>query len=250
MQIEMCGRWNRKGKSIDMYEYNSRIRYSETDSEGRLTLEGLLNYFQDGSTFQSEVLGVGIDYLKQDHLAWVLSSWQIVVKRYPELCEEVVIGTFPYDFKGCLGSRNFYMKGKDGDMIAKANSLWTLVDLDKMFPKKPDPDMIEKYVLEPKLDMEYAPRKIIIPDGGSMQEPVIVRKSHLDTNHHVNNGQYIKIAMDFLPDGYIIRQLRAEYKKQALLRDTLYPYIVQENDIYVMSLQDAEGKPYVNVEFS
>ena len=33
-----------------MYAFDSRIRYSETDSEGYLTLDALLNYFQDCST--------------------------------------------------------------------------------------------------------------------------------------------------------------------------------------------------------
>ena len=43
-----------------MYAFDSRIRYSETDSEGYLTLDALLNYFQDCSTFHSEDVGLGI----------------------------------------------------------------------------------------------------------------------------------------------------------------------------------------------
>ena len=46
-----------------MYAFGSRIRYSETDSEGRLTLNALLNYFQDCSTFHSEDVGLGIGYM-------------------------------------------------------------------------------------------------------------------------------------------------------------------------------------------
>ena len=42
------------------YEFTSRIRYSETDTNGNLSLEALMNYFQDASTFQSEELGVGL----------------------------------------------------------------------------------------------------------------------------------------------------------------------------------------------
>ena len=69
-----------------MYSFDSKIRYSECDSEGRLTLAALLNYFQDCSTFQSEALDVGIEYLKEKHLVWVLSFWQIEVERYPRHC--------------------------------------------------------------------------------------------------------------------------------------------------------------------
>ena len=43
--------------------------------------------------------------------------------------------------------------------------------------------------------------------------------------------------------------MRAEYKKQAWLDDVLYPYIVQQDNKYIISLQDKEGVPFVNVEF-
>ena len=61
-----------------MYTFESRIRYSETDSEGKLTMAALINYFQDCSTFQSEDLGLGVECLNREHLVWVLSSWQTV----------------------------------------------------------------------------------------------------------------------------------------------------------------------------
>ncbi|MBR4993014.1 MAG: acyl-[Lachnospiraceae bacterium] len=69
------------------YEFKSRIRYSETDSNGYLSLEALMNYFQDASTFQSEELGVGLEPLYKLGLAWVVASWQIEIERFPKLLE-------------------------------------------------------------------------------------------------------------------------------------------------------------------
>ena len=37
-----------------MYELNSRVRYSETDIDAKLSLTGIMNYMQDCSTMQSE----------------------------------------------------------------------------------------------------------------------------------------------------------------------------------------------------
>ena len=102
-----------------MYSFKSKIRYSETDSRGRLSLEALLDYFQDCSAFQSEALGVGFYPLQERGLAWVLSYWQIVVDRFPDFYEDVETGTYPYNFKGCFGQRNFFMKDKDGNFLAK-----------------------------------------------------------------------------------------------------------------------------------
>lgn len=232
-----------------MYSFETRIRYSETDCEGKLSMAALLNYFQDVTTFHSEDLGVGVKYMEKSNKAWVLCSWQIVVDRFPEFSEEVIVGTLPYDFKGFLGSRNFCMKTKAGEQLAVANTLWTLLDLSTGKPISPEQEMIQKYGVEEKLPMDYAPRKIMIPENSVQKEPIVVKKHHLDTNHHVNNGQYVDMAMEYLPEGFAIRQMRAEYKKQAYLDDILYPYVAEEASKCVVNLTDADGKTYVAVEF-
>ena len=124
-----------------MYSFDSRIRYSETDSEGKLTIENLIDYFQDCSTFQSEDLGVGFRYLRKQNLVWVLSFWQIEVDRLPGLCEHVTIGTFPYEFKGFFGYRNFFMQDEAGNYIARANSMWTLLNTENFKPMRPAEEM-------------------------------------------------------------------------------------------------------------
>lgn len=233
-----------------MYTFDSRIRYSETDSEGKLTMASLLNYFQDASTFQSEDLGVGVAYLKEKHLVWVLSSWQIVVERYPALCQKVVVGTQPYDMKGFLGYRNFAMMTEEGEYLAKANSLWSLLDTTTGRPVQVPPFLAEKYALSEKLEMNYAPRKIMLPENGEHKEAIVVKRHHLDTNHHVNNGQFVDMAMEYLPEDFSIGQLRAEYKKQAFLDDILVPYVAKQDGKVLVSLRDETGAVYVNVEFA
>lgn len=233
-----------------MYTFEGRIRYSETDSEGKLTMASLINYFQDCSTFQSEDLGLGVDYLKERHMVWVLSAWQIVVDHYPRLCEKVVTGTQPYGLKGFLGYRNFAMMDEKGGYFAKANSLWSLLDTDTGHPVNIPDIMYKGYRLGQRLEMEYAPRKIAVPGNGGAGEPIVVRKHHLDTNHHVNNQQFINMAIEYIPESFAIRQVRAEYKKQAFLDDVLIPYVAENEGIYIVALQDKEGKPYAVVELA
>ena len=235
-----------------MYTFQSRIRYSEIGTDGDLTLESLLDYFQDCSIFHSEELGLGVDYLSEKNLAWVLSSWQIVVERYPHLCENVVIGTAPYEFKSFVGYRNFWMDTEDGERIACANSIWSLMDLKKMAPAKPPIEMVEGYTLSERLQMDYAPRRITVPAEGKLQDQIEVRAHHLDTNGHVNNGQYVRMAMEYIPEDFRIRQLRAEYKKQAVLNDKILPVVaVNENKtIYTVSLNGENENPYSIIELT
>lgn len=239
-----------------MYTFNSRIRYSEVDKHAYLTLESLINYFQDCSTFHTQDGPASMDYLNKNHLAWVLSSWQIEVSRYPKLCEEVTIGTLPYEIKGFFGVRNFFMDTKGGDRLAVANSVWTLVDMEKGVPARITSEIIEAYPVEEKLPMNYADRKIAIPKEGEHlpAEEITVKRHHLDTNNHVNNGQYVRMALDCLPDRALdVKSMRAEYKKQALLGDILYPDVIKvSNDdklIYTINLKDGQGKSVCVVEF-
>ena len=104
--------------------------------------------------------------------------------------------------------------------------------------------------MESKLDMEYAPRKIVLPEDYEQQDSFAVQKHHLDTNHHVNNCQYVQMAMDYLPENFKIHQMRAEYKISARLGDVIIPYTKEENGIYTVGLCNEEKKPYAVVEFS
>ena len=62
-----------------MYSFESMVRYSELDESGKLSLLAIFNYFQDCSTFQSESLGKGIEYLKSKNVAWWLANWQVEI---------------------------------------------------------------------------------------------------------------------------------------------------------------------------
>ncbi len=232
----------------NMYSYKSRIRYSELDETGHLRLESLLDYFQDCSTFHSEDVGLGVEHLKEHGLVWVMSSWQIIVERYPRICENVTVGTVPYEFKGFVGYRNFLMTDGDGKWLAWANTIWSLLDTKSGKPARVSEDLVKRYGLGPKLPMDYAPRRIQLPEEMERQEAVQVRAHHLDTNHHVNNGQFVRIAMDSLGMDCHVRQLRAEYKKQAVLGNVLVPWTAAEDGKQLVALKDEAGTVYCIVE--
>ena len=54
---------------------------------------------------------------------------------------------------------------------------------------------------------------------------------------------------DYLPEGFEIRQMRAEYKKQALLGDVFYPAVKLEMGKVTVALSTENGEPYAIVEF-
>ena len=114
-------------KGYNMYTFDSRIRYSEIDRSGRLSIPAVVDYFQDCSAFQSEELGVGVEYLANKKRAWILNSWQIVFERRPEECENIIVGTWGSGFDKFHATRNFIMETTKGERLAYANSIWVYI---------------------------------------------------------------------------------------------------------------------------
>ena len=231
-----------------MYTFESRVRYSEVDHTELITLPAIINYFQDCSTFQSEDLGVGIDYLKEKQQGWILSSWQIIVNRYPGMGEKIDISTWATGFEGLYGTRNFRLRDEKKETVAYANSIWVFMDMKKGRPVKPDADDIAKYGLDEPLEMEYASRKITLPKETEELAAFPVRKYHIDTNEHVNNCQYVQMALEVLTEEIRVRQARVEYKKSAVYGDEIFPKVAREEGRTVVELCDIKGKPYAVVE--
>ncbi len=252
-----------------MYKFNSKIRYTECDMECRLTVESLIDYFQDCSTFQTQLGPATMEAMGEQGLAWVINSWQVVINRLPKLGEDVVIGTVPYQLKGFIGCRNFFMKTTDGEDLAVANSVWALINLEKGTPGRIDDSIIATYPLDEKLPMNYAPRKISVSENAIVYsaDEKRVGMHHLDTNNHVNNGQYIRIALQAcgivaereglyelkeLSGSREDMQIRAEYKQQAHLGDVIYPevHVFPEGTGCTIFLKDEQGIPYSIVELT
>ncbi len=235
-----------------MYTYNTRVGFSQVDTDRLLKMESLTALFQDVTCFQGEEIGVGFDYLEPMGQAWILNSWQIDVKRFPKFNEKITIGTFPTGFKSFIGTRNFIVKDENDETIVMANSVWTFMDMIKMRPAKVTEEFIQKYTLEEPLPMEYADRKIVLPESEEWivteKEPIKVREHYLDSNMHVNNGQYVQIAAGFLPKGIKHNQMRVEYRNQARLGDMIIPVVYNKDSDCIVALCDVEKKPYAIVE--
>ena len=271
------------------YEFRDTVRFSEVDESGYLTLTALVNYFQDTAIFQSEKGGIGFDYLKPKNQAWLLASWQIEIDHMPVLCDEITVATWTYEFKAFYGYRNFVLYDAQGNKAAWANSVWFLCDTKYQMPVKIDERSLAVYGTEPRIEMEYLPRKIALPglgitengstEGktqeafgterkaqeasrterktqeafgteGKIQEAFKIEKHHLDTNHHVNNGQYIDMAVQYLPQDAQVTRVRAEYKMQAHLGDEMVPVVFEDGKLWTIALNNREGKAYAVVQLT
>lgn len=232
-----------------MYSFDSRIRFSEVDETGQLDIASIINYFQDCSIFHAEDVGLGLSHFKLHKQTWVLSSWQINILRFPKVYEKITIATYPYNIKGFMGNRNFTLTDETGAICAIADSSWVYMNIETNKPVRVKPEDADPYGIDPKLDMDYVSGKLLLPEQMDKQEPFPVLPSYIDSNHHVNNGQYVRFAQNYLPQNFQPSRVRVEYRNAAKLGDTIYPHTYNTENVCTISLTDENGKPYANLEF-
>ncbi|MBO5145921.1 MAG: acyl-[acyl-carrier-protein] thioesterase [Lachnospiraceae bacterium] len=233
-----------------MYTYEMNAGYSDMDESLQMTIPAILDCFQDAAIFEAQNGKITVEYLYDRQIAWLLSSWQIVIERRPRLNERIRIATVPYEFRGFLGYRNFTLTGEDGRIIVKGASIWTLIDTNKLLPVKPTQELINGYQIGEKLDMNYAPRKIALLGDGAEAERFQVRKYQIDSNRHMNNVEYVKLAMETLPKEASIKELRVEYKKAAHAGDEIMAQVAVMDNKHQVVLKASDKEIYAIVEFT
>lgn len=233
-----------------VFSTENKVRYSEVDEQGIITVEALINYLQDCTMLHSESLGGGLKKLSESGKGWFLSAWQIDIEKIPELYEDITVYTSPYEFKGFFGNRNFWIENRQKERMLAANSIWIFMDLVNQVPQKIMPEDSEMYEpMIPKIDMEYTSRKIKMPEEYMELLPVPVHYSQIDTNHHVNNCRYIAAAMEAAGLRNIPKRIRAEYKKAAVLGDVFHPFLNESDGNYLVDLRNEAGASFATVTF-
>lgn len=237
-----------------MYELRQRVRYSELDEQGQCSLLAMMNYLQDCSTFHSEDVGLGMELMAQRRRAWLLSAWTIELERLPKLGEELTVGTSPHAFKGLIARRNYWVRAGE-EYLLRADSQWFCVNLDTMHPQRIETDLVEAYgVFEDYLGLKDEGRKIVTGEMLAPLRPVEVLPHHIDTNHHMNNAQYVAIAAQRLLeyDASLTPwpgRIRAEYRRAAVLGDKMLVQLCRNDAGYVIHYTNEDGETFANVEF-
>lgn len=215
-----------------MYEMKIRVRYSETDRNGEVRPHQILEYFQDCGTFQSEALDMGVDADKRYARAWYVLAWDVKITRAPHRSEYITVTTQAYKMRGFYGYRRYAILDEAGEEIVTAESLWILMDIAKQLPMKVTREIAEAYVDEDADPTVRIKRKIALPEEEQeweFCETIPITKMYLDSNNHVNNTIYAMWAEDVLPEGIKAREIRVDYRKAAVYKDTIKVFMREEN---------------------
>lgn len=233
-----------------MYSLIYKVTTSTCDSEGKLKLYSALQMMQDCSEMWIDSEPQVKDYFARENMAQLLASRQVEIVRVPDFKEELTVTTSVYGMKPMFGFRNTFIYDAEGKPCYRTWSMGAFVDKANGKLKRVDDTVAGSLLIEPQLEMDYKDRRIILPKTeGEVLEPVKVMRSDIDYNKHLNNANYVRMAMEFLPEDFEIKGLRVEYRVAAKLGDMLVPTIYKHDGVIIVSLSIGEDVSAI-IEFS
>lgn len=256
-----------------MYEMLCRIRFSETDRSGRLSMNGLLRLFQDCGYNHAIDRGYGLAYTEKTHCTWYLLSWQIEARKMPLVGEKVMLRTWIYDMQASIARKSIAMYDNNGECLATGDTMWVYMDVHRQEPVVPQESVAyreNEYIqgksengiqegwcqadFGEKLSLSVRSRRITLPDDMEVLNPCRINPYLIDTNGHANNVRLTELAMSLtgVDDGNL-RQLRAEFKKQVKADSFIYPYIKEshhnDDNVITAAFRDEYGDTLTVFEF-
>ena len=220
-----------------MYSLNYQVTTSTCDSEGKLKLYSALQMMQDCSEMWIDSEPGVKQYFTEQNMAQLLATRQVEVIRVPDYKEKLTVTTSVYGMKPMFGFRNTFIYDSEGKPCYRTWSMGAFVDKTAGKLKRVDDATIASMTLEPQLEMNYNDRRIILPkEDGTVLDPIKVLRADIDYNKHVNNANYVRMAMELLPEGFMVHGLRVEYRVAARLGDVLIPTIYEIEGGYIISL--------------
>ena len=238
-----------------MYSLKYKVTTSTCDCDGQLKLCSALQMMQDCSEMWIDSEPVVKQYFEEQNMAQLLATRQVDIIRVPHYKEELTVETSVYGMKPMFGFRNTFIYDAEGKPCYKTWSMGAFVDKSMGKLKRVDDATINSMTIVPQLDMDYQDRRIILPkaqtptEQGTTGKPIPVMRADIDYNRHVNNANYIRMAMELLPDDFTVRRLRVEYRIAAKLGDTLTPTLFAGKDRIVVALAVDSGTSTI-IEFN
>jgi medium-chain acyl-[acyl-carrier-protein] hydrolase len=203
-------------KSVFEQEYD--VHHYEVDRNGRIFVASIMNYLEDSAASHAESLNIGMDYLLENKIAWVIYKWDVKFNKYARVTDKLNVRTKPYSIRKFYAYRQYEVLSSEGEVIVSANSLWFLINVDKRRPTKINEHMCRQFGMGPEDNGQLEFEKLSAPENSSLEKEFSVRYADIDTNKHVNNVRYISWALETVPheilENCTLKELKINYEKE------------------------------------
>ncbi len=198
--------------------YTKNVLLFHTGIQGMATLASLCRFAQEAAEHHAALLGVGVNHLAEQGLAWVLREQTMEVRRFPTLGETITVRTWPRHAERILCHRDTRIMDQDGQTIALGSSVWFGFDLQSRRPRKSGSFFNLDGAELPQPVFTGALPELEQPAGRPWTRTRVVQASEIDALGHMNNLRYIDWMVDHLAQAGIdpqnLRGMRVRHVRE------------------------------------
>lgn len=230
---------------MSIFSKEFEITVSDITENNELSNKGILRILQEIACIHSAQVGYSINTVNQTNQSWVILNWKLHVYSRPCWNTKLHVSTWESNQRHISFYRDFEITDFDNNLVAVATSKWILLDLNKRTFAKLTPEILSKYPCTDKhVFTEPFNEKLVEPENSTFVKDYIVLQRDLDTNHHVNNLNYLDFAHEALPVNISnnFNDVEIMYKSEAKLDDILEMYYyksdIPKNNEYTITIKN------------
>lgn len=232
-----------------MFTKNYEFRYSDLDKSRNIKISILVDILQDISIFHSHVVGLDLETLHTESLAWLLEGWRIRFEKPFNPYKTVVAKTGIMKLGRCDAVRK-YEVFQENELKIKATAIWYTVNMDKRKIVRVPEGVADYYesVSEEDNNLPYIKLK---PDNEAVfMGNTKVEQRDIDTNNHMNNVKSLEAALEFLPEDFNATELKIKYLKELRKGEIISVYRNEKENSFYFDLRNENGDVcvIVNIE--
>lgn len=233
---------------MNIYTKKFDITFSDIDINNELSNKGILRIMQEIAGLHSSTLGYGLNDAPKTGYAWLLLNWKLRVFSRPKWEETLTVNTWSKSMNPLFAYRDIEILDSKNNLVAVGSSKWILFDINKKSLIKIPTEVKDKFPsVDKSVFKEIFVEKLKEPENSIFLHEYIVQRRDIDTNHHVNNLNYLDYAYETLPEDVFsnisFSNVEIMYKHEAKLGDTLSVfYSHTEDDEYIITIKDKEQK--------
>lgn len=234
------------------YEIKARPRLDDYNRNGKLSMEGIMQMLGIAGQCHSDSVRDGVLKGSLSGIAWILTEWNIKIIKRPENDEMYTVATWARSQRAgvptSIVSRDFIMKGKNGEELVLASSKFVLMNLSTGKVARITPEMMELYSPEDTAVMQVPAGKIRMPKEYGKEIYIPKLREDIDFNGHVHNTRYMSYALEALPhDVYCednISSVRIEYRTPVFEGDEIKARVAHISDehAYIVGIYNQDEK--------
>ena len=228
-----------------MEKYTKRISVDihDVDFNGVARASSLMKYMQLAAQSQLTDNGMSYDELKAKKRAFILSRIRLEFTEPVYAFDLIDAVTFPCESRGFSFLRCYKLK-RDEKTIARAVSLWALIDTDTHSLVRVNDFELGLTTYAP---LDFPIGRFVIPKDLVEVGKYRVVYGDVDQNAHMNNTRYPDMYASFLDmSKKRISEITINYQNEAPIYDTLTVYLGELDGVYYIRTVRSDGK--VNTE--